>query len=200
MKRRILSMIAVILLVGLMALPVSAASEGSLLLQKIDASVTLYVVADTEGNLSDAFAACGLDGINTKNATADTAKKLQTYALQNQLAGQTMFPDADRKLLFSSLEERWYLICSNAQPGEFAPFLAQIPTVIGEKTIYHIQATPKTEDTPCQIPPISPVEPNPSIPQTGFIQWPKYLLLGVGGILILFGAIAIVFGREKRYD
>ena len=91
-------------------------------------------------------------------------------------------------------------MCSVGEKAEFAPFLVQIPMTIGEKKVYDIQAEPKVDNPPESSTPSQPVDPEPEIPQTGAILWPKYLLLGLGAVLILAGIIEALRGREKEYE
>lgn len=193
MKYRILS---VVLLLWLLMLPVSASQQGSLLINNVDASVTCYAVADKAGTLTADFAQ---SGINELSEQADIARQLRAYAQEHQLTGQTLTPDDAHEVLFAAMDEGWYLICSNASPGEFAPFLMQIPTRVGDNVIYHVQATPK-EETPQETQPGGSGGAEPNIPQTGHIQWPKYLLLTLGGLCVLTGAGMVLLGREKRYE
>ena len=193
MKCKILS---IVLLLWLLILPVSAAQQGSLLINNVNASVTCYPVADKTGVLTADFAQSGVTELSEQ---ADIARQLKIYAQEHQLTGQTLTPNDAHEVLFTSMDEGWYLICSNISPGEFAPFLMQIPTRIGENVIYHVQATPK-EETPQQTQPGGSDEVEPNIPQTGHIQWPKYLLLALGGLCVLMGAGMVMLGREKRYE
>ena len=196
MKNRIMCLL---LLLSLLVLPVSAAQEGSLLINNADSPATLYVVADQDGKLTEAFTGCGLAAITEETATAENAKLLRTYVQSSHLAGQVLEPTAERQIIFAPLKESWYLVCSNSSPGEFAPFLVQVPTMVGDNQIYHIQATPKEDSQPEQTLPATPVEPEPNIPQTGYLQWPKYLLLTMGGLLVLAGAVLILAGLEERH-
>lgn len=193
MKCRILSLV---MLLWLLTLPVSAAQQGSLLINNVDASVTCYAVADKDGVLVSDFAG---SGVTTLSEQADLARQLKNYALDNQLVGQTLTPDDAGEVLFTPMDEGWYLVCSNVSPGEFAPFLMQIPTRVGDNVIYNVQATPK-EETPAETQPGGAGEAEPNIPQTGHIQWPKYLLLALGALCVLAGASMTVLGRERRYD
>lgn len=193
MKYRILS---IVLLLWLLMLPVSATQQGSLLINNVDASVTCYAVADKAGVLTADFAQCGVSVLSEQ---ADVARLLKTYALDHQLTGQTLTPDDNHEVLFTPMEEGWYLVCSNVSPGEFAPFLMQIPTKVGDNVIYHVQATPK-EETPRETQPGGSGEAEPNIPQTGHIQWPKYLVLVLGGLCVLTGAGMVLLGWEKHYE
>lgn len=196
MKHRIISLL---MLLPLLALPVFAAQEGSLQVRNVEASVTCYMVADKDGVPTADFGDCGITEFTEQTATPAAAKQLKEYALNKQLTGKTLTPEDNGEVLFTPLTEAWYLVCSNASPGEFAPFLMQIPTKVGSNLIYHVQATPK-EETPSETQPGGSGGTGGNIPQTGYVQWPKYLLLALGGACVLAGAGMTVLGQEKRYD
>lgn len=200
MKRISCCLLLAAMLCLLLSFPVFAAQTGSLLLKNISAPVTLFPVADARGALNASFSGALAEPLNQTNANAATAKAFQKYAKEKALSGQEKTPDEFKQVFYDQLQEGYYLVCSQAEPGEFAPFLLQIPMTVGDKTIYNVQAEPKAQqpgdpDGPSAPPPLQPV-----IPQTGHIQWPKYLLLILGAVCIAAGLFEGFRGREKRHE
>ncbi|MBR2311137.1 MAG: hypothetical protein IKA47_11510 [Oscillospiraceae bacterium] len=183
----------------LLSLPVMAAQTGSLVVRNVKSPAVMYLVADANGVPTQDFAIAITENLTEDRLTPDAARKLQTHAEEKNLSGQTVTPDSSNLITFSLLEEGCYLVCSTAQPGEFAPFLIRVPMTIGDKLVYDIQASPKVDPNNPNAPG-KPVEPQPNIPQTGNIQWPKYLLLILGGVAILAGFVEVLRGREKTYE
>lgn len=202
-KHKLLRHFAALLLLLLLLMPVSAAAAaptGSLLIQEIEHPVCVYRVADSEGSLSRDFAGCSLSYPFSDPVKA--AKQLQVYAASNKLTGQTAVPEKG-EASFPQLEEGMYLVCSLRDKGEFAPFLLNIPTQLNGKTIYHIQAKPKQEDTPSETEATRPTEAPPSdsvIPQTGTSVIPRYALMILGSVVTLAGLYEVICGREEQPD
>lgn len=199
-KIRKISLLAAVALCLITALPVSGAQTGSLLIQKITAPTALYRVADAQGVLEEPFQAALTGELTEQTADAALAKQLQQYVKDKNISGQEAIPDDKGEVFYPGLAEGYYLVCSLAEKGEFAPFLLRIPLRSGDKILYDVQAEPKSEtpadpDGPGSSPPLQPV-----IPQTGFIQWPKYLLLALGAVCVAAGLIEALRGREKRYE
>ncbi len=198
MKRKLRNLLTVMALCLLFTVPVAAAQTGSLTVRNIRKPVNLYQVADAAGTPNAAFSA-EFEGVMTEDQlTSLLARTLYTRALEQELAGASLTPDGSQSVTFGDLKEGFYLVGSTAQPGEFAPFLVSIPMSIGDKQVYDIQAEPKTEDEPIPTEPGGAVTPNPNIPQTGAILWPKYVLLGLGAVAILAGFVLILPCRREQ--
>lgn len=201
MKRNKLCVLCTaVLLLVLLTVPVFAQTPGSLVILNVEEPVVLYRVADADGVPTAEFALALEINLTEDKLSPDLAKSLYTYAETNTVTGQTVSPDEEGKVSYSLLEQGCYLVCSTAREGEFAPFLIRIPMTIGGKTVYDIQATPKTDGPGSDFSPVEPSPSEPNIPQTGNIQWPKYLLLILGGIAIAAGFVQILRGREKQYE
>lgn len=199
MKRGIRKLLAVAALCLLIAVPVAATQQGSLLLSKVTEPVMLVPVADRQGVPTEDFSGM-VEKLTQNDLTQDMAKKLYQHIRQEELSGVICPADGSKEAFFSSMEEGWYLVCSTAQPAEFVPFLICVPMMIGDKTVYHIQAEPKVQEPPEPSQPASPEAPKPNIPQTGAILWPQYLLLFLGAVSIGAGLIEVIRGREKDYE
>ena len=184
----------------LLSFPVSAAPTGSLAVKKITAPVTLFCVADAQGTATEEFAGALTEQLTDANMTPATAKQLQKYTKEQSLSGQEKTPGETGEALYKGLAEGYYLVYSQAQPGEFAPFILKIPTQAGDKTIYDVQAEPKTDGSGDSKDPSEPPVIGPVIPQTGNIQWPKYLLLILGAVLIVAGLAEAFRGLERRHQ
>ncbi len=181
----------------LLSVTVFAQQSGSLLLKNIQHSVALYPVADGEDRLNAAFQNAQVD-LSDPTKAVENARQLEKYVLENHIAGEIKTPDTAQQVLYSNLEKGCYLVCSQADPSDFAPFLVWIPTTLGQESIYDVQADPKTEDPADPEDATQPTTPEPNIPQTGIVQWPKYALLALGGAAILFGGAEMIRGGRKN--
>lgn len=199
-KRVKINLLLATVLCLLLSFPVSAARVGSLLVKRISQPVVLYHVADAQGTATEDFSGALTDTLTDTNTGAAEAKKLQQYAKEQSLSGKEKAPGDAGEVFFDGLEEGFYLVCSTAQKGEFAPFILKMPTVAGDKTIYNVQAEPKTGGSDDSGDPSEPPVIGPTIPQTGNIQWPKYLLLILGAVLILAGLVEGFRGLERRRE
>ncbi len=174
-------------------------------------TLTLYrvgEVSENDGNYTfqpaGEFAACGESFENLESA-AGIAARLKSFAADNHIAGMdTRTIGADGTVTFSDLPVGLYLIAQNkAAPGyaACAPFLVSLPYMENGTYLYDITADPKTdlelEPEPTDPPPTKPADP--SLPQTGQMNWPIPLLsvLGMG-----FFAIGwfLVFGKRKSNE
>ena len=197
--RRILRLVALAAVLMLLRLPVCAANVGSLQITKAKEPVLVYAVADATGVATTEFAPKLTQTLSQEQLTPALARELFDYAKENQLQAKQLQPE-NSVTTCENLELGYYLVCSTVTPGEFAPFLIGIPMTIGDKAVYDIHAEPKvgTGDRPSQ--PAEPIQPQPNIPQTGNILWPKYLLLTLGAVAILAGFVQVLRGREDAYE
>lgn len=118
-----------------------------------------------------------------KPQSAETAKKLASYASAEKIEGQIQKIGTDAVTVFSDLEPGLYLLVQSKaakgyKPAE--PFLVTLPMLVGETYHYHVDAGPK----------VSPVEkeedPNPEQPKTGQSSLPMWMFsLSAIGLLIL---------------
>lgn len=197
---KLLKILTAVALLVLLAVPVLAQTQGSLVIRNVREPAVLYRVTDKDGVPAADFAGALEINLTEADLSSQLAQTLRTYGQEHGVTGQTAAPDGDGTIRYTSLEQGCYLVCSTAQPGEFAPFLVRIPMTIGGKTVYDIQAEPKTDTPGGSFSPQDPDVPQPDIPQTGNILWHKYLLLILGGITIIAGFVQILRGREKRYE
>lgn len=199
MKKWISKLLLLIILMSLFAVPVSAATTGSLLLTKVGTPVEVFLVAGKDGIPVEAFAGMA-EKLTTSDLTRDMAKKFYQHTQDKKLSGMVGTPNENKEIFFSLLEEGWYLVCSKAEQKASAPFLICVPMDIGGKAVYDIQAEPKIDSPLDPSGPSGPITPEPNIPQTGAVLWPQYLLLGLGAAAICWGLAEVYRGREKRYE
>ncbi len=199
MRKRIGNIFFLLVICVLLAVPVSAAPLGSLLLKNLENTVVLYPVADENGVPAGDFAGA-VDRLTQNHLTPVMAKRLSERISDKNTGGTSLSPDPQGEITFSSLEEGWYLAVSGGDTPEFAPFLVAIPMIINGESVYDLEAEPKVESpvTPPTAP--TPEKPQSNIPQTGAILWPKYLLLIVGALLVTVGVVDATAGRGKRYE
>ena len=161
-KHKLICLFLVSLCLLLNCITASAANTGSLRILDVEKPVTLYHVADLDGNRTETFRRAPKADLLDETANAKNAKKYQRYVRWNQIAGWEAAPDATGQILFSPLEEGIYLVCSPEK--EFDPFFLRMPTKINSTVQYDIEAKPKGE------PPTEPSEPTkPTWP-----DWPDW--------------------------
>lgn len=200
-KLNSLFMAMTLCLLCVFAVSAEADQRGSLLVKNVDRPVNLYHVAQADGTPTADFVQACAEQLTEQTANAVMAKQLRQFVQEQTVSGLRLQPAKNRQVSFTDLEQGYYLVCSTGSPGEFAPFMLRVPMTATGKEIYDIQAVPKQDTGEQPDTPGGPgVEVGPNIPQTGSIQWPKYLLLCVGAVAILWGATDVVLGREKRYE
>lgn len=228
MTKRILSMLAVMLMLCGMLMLTAAAEEldldrtGSISLDMTyqgepvpGGSLTLYRVAevtlvnDTDYGyiLLETFAASGvsLDDLSA----AETANALAAFAAENGIEGTKSQIDENGHVSFPGLALGLYLLVQeDAAPGYEAarPFLVTVPGVEIDTYIYDVNASPKlqleqapTEPTePPTVPPTEPTEPE--LPQTGQTNWPVPVMGVLGVVLIVFGLALRISAKRDPYE
>lgn len=192
------SFLWVLICLLLLAFPqrAAAAGTGSLKIIDISQAVTLYQVAYADGTLTEAFAAAPVEDLLADEKAVENARQLAEFVQTEQLSGQRLMPEDTETVIFEPLQEGYYLVCS--EDGEFAPFLATIPTRINGEVCYEVQADPKEELPTDPDQPTPPGGPDPEIPQTGNSVIPQYVLLAAGILLTALGFVELLRGREKK--
>lgn len=119
----------------------------------------------------------------------ELAEYLAKYASEKKISGITKETDNQGKVEWTQLDLGLYLVVQTERvQGEFEtkPFLVSVPFCEGDDAdwTYDIDASPKMEivvkDTP------KPDKPkNPSLIQTGQLNWPIPVLAGVGVVVSL---------------
>ncbi len=196
MKIRIRNIVLAVMLCLLIAVPVSADVQGSLLLVDVEQPTLLFPVADKDG-VPVAQLADAVELLSAEDLTPQVAKTVYEAVQTKQLSGTLGTANSQKEIAYKDLEMGWYLVCSASEQAEFTPFLICVPMSVDGEEQYDIVAEPKV-DSPAE--PSDPELPQPNIPQTGAIQWPKYVLLIVGMVTIGVGVFEVVRGREKHHE
>lgn len=115
-----------------------------------------------------------------------TPEELANYAQKHSLPGTSVTVDADGVAVCSDLEPGVYLVVQwETAPGylPMEPFLFTVPMQFDGRYLYDITASPKLS-----------LEPEETLPQTGQLKWPVWVLGGMG--MMLFGTGLLIGKRE----
>ena len=133
----------------------------------------------------------------------ELAEELKAYAMSKHLIGQQKTIAEGGQVIFDDLDLGLYLLVQyQAAPGysEASPFLVSVPRMENGEYQYDVNASPKVELTPEPTEPSEPTtpptEPEPSLPQTGQLNWPIPILATAG--LVLFAAGWVLYSMEKK--
>ena len=217
MRKRILSLILVLMIFCTVSLPVSAHEVpdygrlGSISITMTyhgkavpGGILTIYRVADVVSDGGDyffryteEFADCSVD-IAELNSSA-LPQELATIAKEKNLKGKTQTVNQKGEIVFSDLEIGLYLIVQEkAAPGysKVNPFLVSVPYNDDGHYVYDVNTAPKNLPEPEPTDPTEP--PPPELPQTGQNNWPVPVLAVVGLLLIAAGICFCNGGKRKR--
>ncbi len=145
--------------------------------------------------LTEEFAASGLSLENPD------AQALAAYAKEQNIQGKTQSIDQEGIAEFQELELGLYLMVQ-AEPapgyGAVAPFVVSLPYAKDGTYIYDVDAIPKVELEPEPTETTAPLEP--TLPQTGQLNWPVPVL-GVAGLtLLVLGIVLYRKGKKCEKD
>ena len=133
----------------------------------------------------------------------ELAEELKAYAMSKHLIGQQKTIAVDGQVIFDDLDLGLYLLVQyQAAPGysEARPFLVSVPRMENGEYQYDVNASPKVELTPEPTEPSEPTtpptEPEPSLPQTGQLNWPIPILATAG--LVLFATGWVLYSMQKK--
>lgn len=168
-------------------------------------TLTLYhvgAVQEDDGNYGfvfiDDFIDCdvSLEDISSPKL----AEGLADYAKEHNVKGVSQSIGEDGKLSFENLELGLYLLVQNKAANGYAaikPFLVSIPINENGIYVYTVDASPKME-LDREPKPDNPVKPSePSLPQTGQMNWPVPIL-AVSGMLLFSIGWVLRFGRKRN--
>lgn len=163
-------------------------------------SLTLYRVAEVSednGNygfaLTEEFTGSGISLVDLSSVPVES---FAAYAADHNLIGITANIGSDGTVLFSDLKLGLYLLVQNQAADGYkaaTPFLVSVP--IQEKSVYRydVDASPKVEleKSPVTPPTTNPTAKptDPSLPQTGQLNWPVPVLAVLGMSLLMIGWI-----------
>ncbi len=171
-------------------------------------SLTLYrvgAVQEDDGNYSFVptgdFMNCGESF--TDGLSAELAKKLETYANKQKLAGTTKTIGSNGSVTFSDLEQGLYLLVQKRAASGYnkiSPFLVTIPYLDEDTYVYDVTADAKMELKKEPKPtPKTPDKPkDKKLAQTGQLNWPVPVLTILG--MTLFTTGWVLRFRKKDDD
>lgn len=226
MRKRILSLILILVLLSTLSLSVSAhevpdmTRRGSVSISMTyqgepvpGGTLTIYRVAEVKTSDGDYFfeytadfAECTIpvEELDSGSLPAELAR----IAKEKALTGKTVTVDDEGEAKFADLELGLYLVVQEQAAEGFKrinPFLVSVPRNDDGHYVYDVDTAPKnlpgpeTEPTEPTTEPTEPTEPGgPGLPQTGQTNWP-IPVLAVAGLLLLTAGLCLCIG-EKRKD
>jgi len=226
MRKRIFSLMLLLVLVGSLCLSVSALETpdfhrlGSISIAMTHnekpvpgGSLTIYRVADIVWNngyeyqYTEDFSDCTLP--LTDLNSADLAEDLARVAREKRLTGITKELNRQGKCEFSDLQLGLYLVVQKeAARGyhKINPYLVSVPQMEGDNYIYNVDTAPKNLPEPD----VKPTEPKPTeprptwpsydkLPQTGQTNWPVPVM-AVAGMLLVIGGFCLRSSGKRKQD
>lgn len=213
MKRSIAPLLLALSLLVLSALPAHAVevpdldTQGSVRVQmKSDSvpvpggSLTLYrvgriVQTDTGFGFVPAGEFEGYPG-TLEDLGKTTAAKLAKYAASNGISGESKTIDETGTAVFDPLEPGLYLLTQPTAGNGYLPadpFLVTLPMAQDGRYVYQVDASPKVTLRPA---PTEPTRPgDPTLPQTGQLNWPIPVLAAAGAACLIAG---VILGRKGK--
>ena len=213
MKRSIAPLLLALCLLLLSALPAHAVeipdldAQGSVRVQmKTDStpvpggSLTLYrvgaiVQTDTGFGFVPAGEFEGYPG-TLEDLGKTTAAELAKYAASNGISGESQTIDETGTAVFDPLEPGLYLLTQPKSGDGYLPadpFLVTLPMAQDGSYVYQVDASPKVTLHPA---PTQPTQPgDPTLPQTGQLNWPIPVLVAAGASCLIAG---VILGRKGK--
>ena len=213
MKRSIAPLLLALCLLVLSALPAHAVeipdldAQGSVRVQmKTDStpvpggSLTLYrvgviVQTDTGFGFVPAGEFEGYPG-TLEDLGKTTAAELADYAKANSLPGESKTIDETGTAVFDPLEPGLYLLTQPKAGDGYLPadpFLVTLPMAQEGHYVYQVDASPKVTLHPALTQPTQPGDP--TLPQTGQLNWPIPVLVAAGALCLIAG---VILGRKGK--
>ena len=131
--------------------------------------------------------------------SARLAKDLAAYATGCGIAGLTKEIGNNGEASFTNLELGLYLVVQNKAADGYSKadaFLVSIPMSENGTYIYTVDASPKVELEKAPVP-TTPSKPSePTLPQTGQLNWPIPILVILGLCLFTVGWM-LRFGKKR---
>lgn len=213
MKRSIAPLLLALCLLVLSALPAHAVeipdldAQGSVQVQmKTDStpvpggSLTLYRVgAIVQTDTGFGFVPIGeFEGYpgTLEDLGKTTAAELAKYAASNGISGEGKTIDETGTAVFDPLEPGLYLLTQPKSGDGYLPadpFLVTLPMAQDGHYVYQVDASPKVTLHPA---PTQPTQPgDPTLPQTGQLNWPIPVLVAAGAGCLIAG---VILGRKGK--
>ena len=161
----------ILLIMFAVAVPVGA--------QESDGSIRLYMRCQGKSIAGGAVTIYNVSNMDL----SDTPEQLQRQFQAAGITGKTAVIRNDGTACFTNLEKGYYLLVQETAPKGYLamrPFFISIPSEIDDQVQYHIEARPKLQQIPEE-----------NLPQTGQLQWPVWLLLGMGMIAMGTGTLLL---------
>lgn len=169
--------------------------------------LTLYQVGEiyeNDGNYS--FVLTGdfkASGISLEDPeSSKLAADLTAYVAANSLRGTEAGIGDDGKAMAAGLPLGLYLIVQTKSADGYeavAPFLVSVPMNEGGTYIYDVDATPKMSLLK-EKPPVPATPTEPTLPQTGQLNWPVPVLAVLGLCLFFLGWVIRFDKKEMPYE
>lgn len=217
MTRRIFSLLLALMLLGSLAISVSArelpdlTKTGSISITMKyggepipGGELTLYRVGVPEEYDSNyyfvptaEFSGCvkSFDNIGSESL----AKKLADYA-KEEWKIESIAVGKSGTVKFSDLAVGLYLVVQSKETEGFVsidPFLVSVPRHLDGKYVYDIDGTSKMDRIKKVTEPTKPPRPSDELPQTGQLNWPVPMLTS-GGLLLFALGWYLRFGKKKE--
>lgn len=225
MRKRILSLMMLLLLFWGLCLSVSAAEvpdldrTGSISVAMTHdgrpvpgGTLTLYRVADVVLDAgygyeyTDEFSSCTI--ALTELDSARLPQELARIAVLQRVNGTTQELSRQGKTKFSDLKAGLYLVVQwEAAPGytRINPFLVSVPQNEDGSYVYDVDTAPKNIPEP-ELKPTKPTEPKPTkpgddkLPQTGQNNWPVPVMACAGMLMVSIGWGLYASSRKKNHE
>jgi len=163
-----------------------------------DGTLSIYLVANVQQNNADMSFVLTSDFKDShlnfdKIESSDTAKQVEQYIQDQQIAADQTIQNTNGKIVFEDLKPGLYLITQKTpSTGYYSlnPFFVSLP--VKDQTTgtyqYHVSASGKFEMIPTTDTPHVPEKPtDPKLPQTGQLNWPIPVLTVGGMAIFVFG-------------
>lgn len=219
MRKRVISLILTLILLGSLSSSVSAHEVpdferlGSIPITMAyngkpvsGGSLIVYRVADVvseDGNYrfvyTENFTSCTIPV--TELASSQLPEELAKIAQEKKLAGITQVVDQNGQATFSNLKLGLYLVVQKqAAEGykKINAFLVSVPRNNNGHYIYDVDTTPKNLPGP-ETEPTTSSSTDSNLPQTGQTNWP-IPVLAVGGLLLITAGICLRMGGKRKRD
>lgn len=125
-----------------------------------------------------------------------TAAELAKYAASNGISGEGKTIDETGTAVFDPLEPGLYLLTQPKSGDGYLPadpFLVTLPMAQDGSYVYQVDASPKVTLRPV---PTEPTRPgDPTLPQTGQLNWPIPVLAAAGAVCLIAG---VILGRKGK--
>lgn len=171
-------------------------------------SLTLYRAGDVkedDGNYSFALTAAfaGSGASLAEVSSPALGKTFAGYAKEQNISGETKKIDKNGSVSFENLKPGLYLLVQTEAAEGYnpvTPFLVSVPMQEDGSYVYNVDASPKVELEKEPAKPVTPSKPDPSLPQTGQLNWPIPVLVIAGLLLFSFGWALRFRKRSTGYE